>query len=175
MSEIQRFIVYGMRHNPKKLGVSLDEEGYCFVDDLLKSMDITYIELEEIIKSSGGRLCLSDDGNRIRAAHGHSVKVNMNMADVPPDVLYHGTSRDSMPCIQSDGIRHMNRAYVHLSETLPTAVRIGSRHSCEVAVIAIDAKRMKEDGIGFHKSEDGVWLTEHVAPKYIKSWRTLYV
>ena len=171
MSKLHRYIVYGLRHNPKDLGVTLDAEGWCRVDDLLAALGLTADELDQAIAESGERLCLSDDGSRIRAAHGHSVHVDMDMSDEPPALLYHGTSTDAARRIAEEGISAMSRAYVHLSETTAAAARVGRRHSSSVAILTIDAARMAIDGYGFHKSEDGVWLTETVPPEYVKGWR----
>ena len=163
----QRLIVYALRHDPKAIGVSLDEEGYCRTSDLLSSMRISMEELERAVDMSGGRLSFSAGKDRIRAAHGHSIKVEMPMDDVPPDVLYHGTSSDSVESIMAHGVKPMGRRYVHLSETASAAARVAKRHSSKIDVLTIDAKAMKRDGVGFHKSEDGVWLVERVEPKYV--------
>ena len=44
--------------------------------------------------------------------------------------------------------------------------QVGSRHG-EYFILAIDAYRMYRNGIKFYLSENGVWLTEYVDPKYI--------
>lgn len=43
----------------------------------------------------------------------------------------------------------------------------GQRQHGKPAVLAIDAKRMQEDGIKFFLSRNGVWLTDFVDAKYI--------
>lgn len=62
----------------------------------------------------------------------------------------------------------MSRLYVHLSKDIETAVQVGKRHG-DCVVLLINAKRMYENGIKFYLSENGVWLTEYVDPKYILS------
>lgn len=46
------------------------------------------------------------------------------------------------------------------------ATKVGARHG-EPVVLAIDAKRMSEDGNKFFLSRNGIWLTEFVDAKYI--------
>ena len=175
MKSKQRFIVYALRHKPDAIPVTLDHEGYCEVTQLLENLKITRKELGSIIEQSGGRLVLSEDGKKIRAAHGHSVNVDYDYSDVPPDVLYHGTSvRFLQPILDSGFILPMKRTAVHLSESREDAIRVGLRHagddrSC-VVVLEIDAKTMHEHGQGFHRSEDGVWLTPFVPFKYVFSF-----
>jgi putative RNA 2'-phosphotransferase len=69
--------------------------------------------------------------------------------------------------IKKKGILKMSRQHVHLSEQLQTAFDVGSRHGSP-AVFTIDSKVMLADGIDFYKSENGVWLVDHVEPKYLK-------
>ena len=68
--------------------------------------------------------------------------------------------------INANGIQKMSRQHVHLSEKHATAVDVGSRHGSPV-VFFIGAERMYNDGIKFYRSENGVWLTDFVDPKYI--------
>ena len=59
----------------------------------------------------------------------------------------------------------MSRQYVHLSSDFQTAIEVGRRHGSPV-VLTINAEAMAQDGVIFYRSENGVWLCEHVAPKY---------
>ena len=60
-----------------------------------------------------------------------------------------------------------NRLYVHLSNDIETAEKVGKRHGKPV-IYEVDCKRMIEDGIEFFKSENNVWLVEGVPVKYLK-------
>jgi putative RNA 2'-phosphotransferase len=55
---------------------------------------------------------------------------------------------------------------VHLSSDVQTATRVGMRHGFPV-VLRVDAARMQMDGAAFYRSDNGVWLTEAVAPRYL--------
>lgn len=171
MKDKQRFIVYALRHDPAAIPVTLDHEGYCEVSQLLENLKITKEELDSCMIQSGGRLVLSEDGKKIRAAHGHSVRIDYEYGDTPPDVLYHGTSVRFIGSIMESGLLPMGRSAVHLSEKVETALNVGSRHCRNgndgIAILEVDAKAMLENGLKFHRSEDGVWLTESVPPKYL--------
>ena len=84
----------------------------------------------------------------------------------PPDKLYHGTAKAFVESIMNHGIQKGKRLYVHLSTTIDIATKVGERHG-EPVVLAIDAKRMSEDGNKFFLSRNGVWLTEFVDAMYL--------
>jgi putative RNA 2'-phosphotransferase len=57
---------------------------------------------------------------------------------------------------------------VHLSADVPTAVRVGGRRSADVLVLRVDAAAMHAAGHVFHRSDNGVWLTDTVPPTYLE-------
>lgn len=85
---------------------------------------------------------------------------------IPPDILYHGTAETTLSAIMNEGIIKGGRLHVHLSQTEETALNVGKRHGKPV-VLRINAGQMNQDGIKFYLSNNGVWLTEYVSPKYI--------
>ena len=64
-------------------------------------------------------------------------------------------------------LTRQSRHHVHLSADLQTAEKVGKRHG-KLVILVIDAKKMSEDGYQFYCSENGVWLTDAVAPMYFK-------
>jgi len=107
----------------------------------------------------------------IRAAQGHSVKVDLALAPkTPPNTLYHATAQASLASIFKEGLRPGNRQQVHLSTNTDTATRVGMRHGAP-SVLRIDAKRMSGDGHLFYQADNGVWLTDVVPVDYISSDR----
>ena len=54
-----------------------------------------------------------------------------------------------------------------MSSDKDTATKVGERHGKPV-ILEIDAKQMKNDGIKFYLSNNGVWLTKFVDKKYLK-------
>jgi len=45
-------------------------------------------------------------------------------------------------------------------------MKVGQRKGVAV-LVTIDARAMAADGHVFYKTPNGVWLTEHVPPKYL--------
>ena len=104
----------------------------------------------------------------IRANQGHSVTVDLELEPVqPPAVLYHGTGYSAAETITREGLRRMGRHHVHLSSDRETARVVGARHGRPV-VFAVDAAAMRAAGHLFYRSDNGVWLVDHVPPGYLR-------
>lgn len=157
---------YLLRHDKT---YAFDEHGWREVDDLITKQGFTLEELCEIVDTNDKqRYEFSDDMKFIRARQGHSIKVDVELAEaVPPDVLYHGTPKENLPSILDKGICKMSRNHVHLSDTIETASDVGARREKAFIVITVDAKQMCEDGYTFFLSRNGVWLTDSVPAQYI--------
>jgi putative RNA 2'-phosphotransferase len=173
--EISKFLSLVLRHRPDMIGVKrLKEGGWVDVDVLLKRIkrhgfSLTYEELRQLVLTSDKqRFAFSPDGKMIRANHGHSVDVVMELHAVkPPAVLYHGTVGGFMDSILAKGIARMQRQHVHLSATREEAKQVAARRG-EPIILVIDAERMANEGFTFYQSENGVWLTAQVPPEYIR-------
>lgn len=168
-----KFLSLILRHDPGAAGITLDPGGWAAVPELLEGMakagtKIGMLDLVEIVEADEKkRYTLSEDGSRIRANQGHSVPVDLGLVDqTPPDVLYHGTSIGAAEIIANDGIRKMSRNHVHLSSDISTAKIVGGRRGL-YAILTVNAKQMHADGHKFYISENGVWLTDFVPPKYL--------
>ena len=173
--KLGRFLSLVLRHNPSAAGITLDEHGWADVEKLLVGANrtgrkIDMSTLERIVRENNKqRYSFNENHTKIRANQGHSVQVDVKLREVePPRYLYHGTASRFLPAIQAEGIRKMSRQYVHLSGDFETAMAVGKRHGIPV-VITIDAEAMAQDGVTFYRSENGVWLCEHVDPKYFVS------
>ena len=171
---LSRYISFILRHRPDTIGLSLDKHGYIDVQDLIngiKENNDFYIDLD-ILKfivetDNKKRYSFSEDGTKIRANQGHSVKVDLGLKEVkPPSILYHGTGEKYLESILKEGLKSKSRMYVHLSSDIDTAISVGKRHG-EPIVLGIDAERMYKDEYKFYLSENGIFLAESVPVKYI--------
>lgn len=173
---ISKYISLILRHKPETIGITLDEHGWANVDELLKGVSrkypLTREELDEIVATDEKqRYSFNDDGTLIRANQGHSIQVDVELAEVrPPEFLYHGTGEKYVSSIDRHGLIPKTRLYVHLSGDYETAVKVGSRHGKPV-VYRILAGQMADAGITFYRSVNGVWLTKRVPREYMeKEW-----
>jgi len=72
-----------------------------------------------------------------------------------------------LDAIMAEGLKKMNHHDVHLSADVQTAAKVGQRRG-KPLILAIDSAKMAADGFKFRLSNNGVWLTDHVPPQYIR-------
>lgn len=168
-----KFLSLILRHEPQKVGLTLDNAGWVSVEDLLSAVNrhgviLTRERLNHIVATSDKkRFAFSEDGKRIRASQGHSVEVDLQYApQTPPEILYHGTATRFVEGIRKDGLQKMERHDVHLSVETKVTLQVGARHGKPVLLI-IRAGEMHRAGHVFRCSANGVWLTHQVPPEFI--------
>lgn len=159
---------YLLRHKPEDANLHMDNHGWVEIDELVRNAKMTRDAIEKIVATSDKkRFSISDDGKRIRANQGHSFHVDLELESVkPPPILYHGTATRFVDSIMKDGIKCMDRDYVHLTDKYETAINVGKRHG-KPRVFTVLAEDMWRDGIEFYHSVNGVWLTKYVDTKYL--------
>ncbi len=173
LNEISKLIALVLRHKPGELGLTMDSHGWvetkALIEKLNERQPFDMEMLEEIVRTDNKqRYSFNPDKTRIRANQGHSIPVDLELLpQTPPNVLYHGTATRFSGIIDQQGLKPMQRQYVHLSDRLETAVNVGKRHGAPL-VYVIDAEAMQKAGYVFYCSENGVWLTDSVPPEYLK-------
>ena len=149
LNRASRYLSYLLRHHPEAAGITLDAHGWADVDQLLAGMKkhrITRAQLEEIVAADQKqRYAFDERRTKIRANQGHSIAAS----------------------IAAQGLRPMNRLYVHLSTDVQTARKVGARHG-EPIVYEIDCAAMRRDAYVFYLSQNGVWLIKQVPYRYMK-------
>lgn len=85
----------------------------------------------------------------------------------PPEFLYHGTAVQNIASIREKGLIKQQRQHVHLFQDQRTAKQVGSRYGKPV-VLTILADSMVSNGYVIYKSENNVWLTDHVPIEFIE-------
>jgi putative RNA 2'-phosphotransferase len=174
LRKTSKYLSKHLRHQPERIGLTLESGGWVAVDDLLAAVarhhfPISRAELAEVVTHNNKqRFAFDATGARIRANQGHSIEIDLALEPItPPDVLYHGTGHRTAEAIQAEGLHKMARHHVHLSADVATAVAVGRRHGRPV-VFAVDAAAMHQAGWRFYRSANGVWLVDHVPPEYLK-------
>lgn len=158
-------LAYLLRHDKE---YKFDISGWRKVSDLIENHGFVLEELNEIIEANNKqRFEFSADGQYLRARQGHSIQVDVELEEsVPPIDLYHGTAQHLVEHILEEGLKPQRRLYVHLSQSIETAISVGRRHGVPV-IFKIDSQRMFCDGMKFYLSRNGVWLTENVPSVYL--------
>ena len=167
--KISKFLSSVLRHNPEKIGITLDKSGWTNVIDLLaKSHNLDMETLEEVVdRNNKKRFEFNEDKTMIRARQGHSVKVDLGyQSKEPPEFLYHGTATRFLDSIEKSGLQKMNRHAVHLSKDYETAATVGKRHG-KLVIFKVKSGEMYKAGKQFYVTDNDVWLTDNVDYKYL--------
>ena len=179
LDKTSKYISLILRHKPETIGITLDEHGWANVDELIKRVNkthpLTMDVLEEIVRTDEKRrYSFNEDKTRIRANQGHSISIDVELEQVqPPRYLYHGTGEKFVSFIDAQGLIPKSRLYVHLSEDIETAIKVGTRHGKPV-VYRVLAERMADAGFIFYKSVNDVWLTEAVPVEYLNKEENVF-
>ena len=123
-----RFLSLVLRHDPAVVGIELDPSGWVDVEVLLRALarhrsPITRELLDEIVATNDKRRFeMSADARMIRAAQGHSLRVDLGLPPrTPPELLFHGTAERFLEAILREGLLPGQRDHVHLSLDLHAA------------------------------------------------------
>ncbi|MFC5601456.1 RNA 2'-phosphotransferase [Deinococcus cellulosilyticus] len=172
-TKLEKLLSFLLRHSPETLNLHMDASGWVETDLLVKAVRskeprFDLKALQKIVRDSQKqRFSFSEDGSKIRANQGHSIKVDLELPPVePPETLYHGTVERFLDSIMQEGLKKGDRQHVHLSLDLETAQKVGQRRG-KPLILTINAQKMHRDGYVFYVSDNGVWLTEQVPPQYL--------
>ncbi|MFF1462054.1 RNA 2'-phosphotransferase [Streptomyces sp. NPDC058330] len=170
--KVSKYLSRHLRHQPDRIGITLDAHGWVPVDDLLRAcardgFAVSRAELDHVVEANDKQR-FTLEGDRIRANQGHTVTVDLGLPPAePPEYLYHGTVGRVLDAIRAEGLRPMARHHVHLSPDRETATRVGARRGVPV-VLSVHAGAMHRAGHLFHVSTNGVWLTAAVPPRFLR-------
>ena len=172
--KVSKFLSLVLRHEPGRIGLPLDREGWADIGQLIEraaahGMPLTREVILHVVETSDKqRFALDSEARRIRANQGHSIDVDLALDPTePPAILFHGTAAASVAAIRASGLKPGSRRHVHLSPDEATATRVGRRHGKPV-VLRVHSGRMWATGTEFFCSANGVWLTLAVAPEFIE-------
>ena len=143
---------YALRHRPEEFGLDMAPDASVLLDEFSKALEASTDDILYVVRHDNkGRFTYNPETGRIWCKHGHTIDgvnpdlevVDSSVSDLP-EVLYHGTKDQFIKSVMKDGLKHMDRNFVHLS----TSDLLGS-------------------GYTLYKSGE-VYLIEHVAPSLLR-------
>lgn len=172
-TRLSKFMSGALRHFPDDVGLTLDDRGWAAYEALVDAVTGKYSwatpEHVAAVIATDPKGRFERRGERVRAAYGHSVDVDLDPTDtMVPDRLYHGTAPRNLDAIAEEGLRPMGRQQVHLSATPAAAREVGQRHADSPVRLAIDARAMVDDGFAIDQRGTDTYTVDHVPPAYIE-------
>ncbi|WP_248896642.1 RNA 2'-phosphotransferase [Haloplanus halobius] len=171
-TRLSKFLSGALRHFPDDVGLSLDDQGWVAWADLVAAVRDHYswadADAVAAVVATDPKGRFEREGDRIRAAYGHSVDVTLEPTDAPvPDCLYHGTATENADAIEDEGLKPMGRQQVHLSASVEDAREVGRRHAPDPVVFAVDAASLVADGHRVTKRGRQTYTVDRVPPAYL--------
>lgn len=172
--KLSKEVSYALRHAPWEYELELDNLGWVSIEQILNALRldkqwklITENDLSKMIEVSDKKRHEILEGN-IRALYGHSVPQKILKKDgISPSNLYHGTARQLVEKILTEGLQPMGRQYVHFSVDRETANMVGKRKDATPVLLKVDAERASNEGIKFYEGNNAVWLADYVPAEFI--------
>jgi len=195
--KLSKFLALILRHQPERFALELDDGGWASLPEVMEILRglpnfrwATRADVMEVVEEETGdgstepsfraqaeglaevgKRRFQVEGNRIRARYGHSIAQPIRYEPcTPPSLLYHGTSPDRLEAIRREGLKPMERQYVHLSPDYKTAIRVGVRHADHPVVLTVRAADAHAAGVEFYRADEAVYLARHIPPEFLDSW-----
>lgn len=92
-------------------------------------MQLDFQLLEKVVVTNDKqRFSINEGLTKIRANQGHSIEIDLALNSTkPPANLYHGTVEKFIASIRDGGLQKMSRQYIHLSNSILNAEKVGSK------------------------------------------------
>ncbi len=174
---LSKFLALLLRHKADEFGLTLDADGFTDVDSVWKQINkrfpnrYNYKDLLAVVDgdADGKKRYELTDG-RIRALFGHSegVREVTYAPAAPPEILYHGTTRSTLPIIREQGLRAMRRQYVHFAVNTLRAGKVAARHGDTPVLLRVRAGDAHRAGVVFYHPEEEHYLADELPPEFIE-------
>jgi 2'-phosphotransferase len=169
-----------LRHKANEFGISMSEDGYVLVTDVVRAAPPhikPFLEIEtlrQLVASNAKQRFQLDESDpehiRIRATQGHSIKtvesaklclpIDAEHKMAQSDTIVHGTTLKNWNSIRTAGLARRGRNQIHFAASDDLGrIKSGFRASSEV-LIYINIRKAIQDGIPFWLSANGVVLCD---------------
>jgi putative RNA 2'-phosphotransferase len=175
--KLSKFLSLILRHQPERFALAIDEAGWASLPEVMEILKglpnfrwATRADVMAVVEEgAANKRRFEVEGNRIRARYGHSFTQPIRYEPcTPPPILYHGTSRKSLVAIRRDGLRPMERQYVHLSPDPETAVHVGARHDEQPVILTVRAADAHAAGVVFYQADEAVYLAKRIPAAFVE-------
>ena len=178
-----RFLGHALRHSPESHFLLLSSEGWAELGEVLLAIRcerkefrrLTEDELRRIIDRMVPRR-FEIEANRIRALYGHSLlHVETGIEQMPPSMLFHGTSVEAWQKIAQTSLQPLARRFVHLTTDWAYADQVAKAKSSDHwVVLAVAAQDAYQAGHRFLRANHHVWLANPLPAQFLSPYAGRY-
>ncbi len=178
LMKLSKFMALILRHQPERFALPLDDGGWASLSEVMEIVKglpnfrwANRADVMRVVEEGSGdnKRRFEVQGNRIRARYGHSFTQPIVYEPcAPPPLLYHGTSPDTLESIRREGIKPMERQYVHLSPDTETAARVGARHDSRPIILTVCAAEARAAGVEFYQADEAIYLAKRIPPEFLR-------
>jgi putative RNA 2'-phosphotransferase len=169
--QLSKFLALVLRHQPQKLDLKLDRGGWADTEQLIQNMqsrgmnvDLDAIR-EVVAPTTNNGSNYQKTANASGLTRGTPSRLTWGSYHRRPCLTLSWYSRPKPAFHPRKSLLPGKRQHVHLSLDQETARQVGQRHGKPI-IFTVNTQAMAADGLSFYCSENGVWLTDHVPPKY---------
>lgn len=165
-----------LRHFPQRYGLEMSREGWVDLNDLVTAIRIRHKKFRFLKSHHLIALVQTDpkgryqfDEGRVRATYGHSLELEMDLPTegIPP-VLYYPTTEEEAGILLEIGLKPADRVWVHLSDTLASALEAGRVRTEDPVILEVDVEAAQTDGVEIQKAGKFIYITKEIPPEYVR-------
>lgn len=194
-------LAHMLRHHPEQYLLEVDAHGWADLESVVIALRcrerewsrLSRQELEQWIAMMPVRRFETQRG-RVRALYGHSLRnVVVGVIRRPPNILWHGTTAELSPVIQTNGLLPIRRRFVHLTSDRRYAedvarskvglqfrdetnleVELNSKFASEESgsddgvILTVFAEEAFRAGIKFRQANEQVWLAQSIPSRFVE-------
>ncbi len=152
---VSKLLSLMLRHRPEEFGVAVDRYGFADLEAVVCALQerdahLRLNDIESVVYDSEKQRFEIVEG-RIRARYGHSFEIDLGIDPVePPEYLYKGVHLREADGVLAEGLKPVDRQYVHLSFQADVAARLAGKGRGRGAVVRVDAQRAHRAGVPFY-------------------------
>jgi putative RNA 2'-phosphotransferase len=183
LESLVRLLGHALRHNPEAHFLSVDSDGWADLSEVLLAARcqrkefrrLKRDELQGIVDHMVPRR-FEIQSARIRALYGHSLPhVETGVEQVPPTMLFHGTTVEAWERIAQSSLLPMNRRFAHLTTDWAYADQVAkAKLPGNPVVLAVAAQDAYKAGHRFLRANNHVWLSGPLAAPFLSRYAGRY-
>jgi len=176
LDHLGRILTGILRHFPDRYQLEIDPRGWVSLPQIVRAVAqkhpaYHWLRTQHLVAIAEtdpkGRYEVRDD--RIRATYAHTVEVDLDLpTDHIPEELFYPVTEEEAAIVLEVGLKPSDRKKVHLSKTAGDAHSAGSVRTPQPVILAVDAARVRADGIVIMRAGKTVFLVDRVPPEYLR-------